>query len=181
MHKYLLIFILAVTWSLTGCGDDESTMPEDNGSDGSIEKGTGTLEVSNNETFTISGPVDVEIRKSDLNGRIFDLCQVTIRSDQPDDDRRVRFFFYQPEALNQTIPADGDATISSQFNTLDEPYVSVFVAGEDETYISFSTSTGNVTVSNSSSADNTFDVSFEVGNLTSFDNEVIEIKGAFSL
>ncbi|MEL6560994.1 MAG: hypothetical protein AAFQ94_22565 [Bacteroidota bacterium] len=181
MRKYLLTFILAATTCFTGCGDDESTTPEDNGSGGNIEKGTGTLEVSNNETFTISGPVDVEIRKSDLNGRIFDLCQVTIRSDQSDDDRRVRFFFYQPEALNQTIPTNGDVTISSQFNNLDEPYVSVFVAGEDETYISFSTSTGNITVSNSSSTENTFDVSFEVGNLTSFDNEVIEIKGAFSL
>ncbi|MEL7147478.1 MAG: hypothetical protein AAFO69_13980 [Bacteroidota bacterium] len=183
MSKHLLILALAAMVLFGNCGseDDEPTNNEGTPtiSLDDLSRGQGSIAVSGNESFNYDGIVVGANLRGTINDKTYNILRITVPSDEAGDNRSLSLTFYIPTALDQTVPPNGNITITSDDASLDETYASCFVIGENDTYNSLSTSVGTVTVSNSSTASNSFGAFFEVENLNSFDDNELDARGAF--
>ena len=183
--NYLFVFFLTTSVSiLISCGGDEDDDIEDleeqieGVSLDDVSFGRGKAVVTGDEDLTIDGIVVGSNLSSTIEGKEYAVNSVTISSNNGGNPIAIRLSFYIPASLGQTIPPNGTFEVDAASAALDETFVDVFLTGENDTYSSLSTTMGSVTVSGSSVSDNTFDVEFDIQNLTSFDDLSTNAQGA---
>ncbi|MGB3183479.1 MAG: hypothetical protein WBB45_18970 [Cyclobacteriaceae bacterium] len=179
MKKINFLYLLFSLFILAACGDSEDVDPDTpiTVSLADLSRGEGMAIVSGDESVTIdAGIVGANINKS-VNGKSYFMNRVTIGDTGVGEPKTV-LYFYIPTSEGRTIPADGTYSVTTGAASLDQTYVAVDVFANDS-YNSLDTTTGSVVISNASTANNSFDATFTVGNLRSFDDNVVEVSGAF--
>ncbi|MGB3469177.1 MAG: hypothetical protein WBA74_28080 [Cyclobacteriaceae bacterium] len=182
MRNLLILGLVVSVFYLGSCNDDEDATDSDGEVDISLDNlspGKGIVEVSGAEDYSFNSLVFGANLSATINDKEYRQNRITLRSDQPDDDRRVAMFFYIPESLGQTVPPNGTHPVTFDVAALDQTYVAIFVEGEVDSYNSNSLTTGTLTVSESSPENLTFNVVFDLQKLNSFDDREISLKGAF--
>ena len=184
MENVKLITLLLPLLLLFSCGTGDEEMDMNMESDDAtvslddISFVRGKFIATGDEDFTIEGIVVGSFVNVSIEGKEYNVNSVTISSSAAGDSRAIRLSFYIPVSLDQTIPPNGTFEIDAPSAALDETFVDVFLVGDNDTYNSFSTTTGTVIVSGSSVANNMFDVVFNIQNLTSFDDLSADATGA---
>lgn len=181
-----LIYVISIVFIFVSCaGDDEEGMDPDEQSEvvllSDLSRGEGKVAVSGHETFISDGATVTSNLKATINGKSYEVHRLSVTPRVGSNQGSVALSFYIPVSLGRLSPPNGTFTATTEGAALDETYVEVFVVGNDDAYNSFSNTVGTVTVSNSA-ADETFpyqfDVEFDVENLKSFDDLVIDAQGA---
>lgn len=180
MRKINFLYLLIIVFCFTACGDEEEVTPDT--PDGTVSlsdlsRGQGKAVVSGDETLTIDGNVVGANLSSTVNGKSYFVNRISVGNTAAGEPKTV-FYFYIPTTENRYIPADGTYSITMEGAALDEIYVAVNVLADD-TYTSLTTTTGSVVISNADASAFSFDATFTVGNLRSFDDNVVEVTGAF--
>lgn len=181
--KQLLILLFATSLLIfTSCGKDEDDEMDDGSSETvsleDVSLGSGKFVATGDENFSVEGLVVGANLTSTINGKDYAVNSVTISVTEGAVTRSVRLTFYIPASLGQTIPPNGTFEVDAPSAALDETFVDVSLVGENGAYNSFSSTTGSVTVSGSSVSNNMFNVVFDVGNVTSFDDLSADVQGA---
>ncbi len=161
------------------CTDQNDEVTDDKSSNAimlsELTRGKGGVVISGDEEFTINGIMVGSPLKATFNGKSSEVFRIAMSKEG----KSLALNFYIPVSLGRTGPPNGTFPVVSQSAALDETYVEMFVVGDDA-YNSFSNTTGTVTVSNTKSEafPYIFDVEFDVQNLKSSDDLVINAQGA---
>jgi len=184
-----LICVIFIIFIFASCaGDDEEGVNPDEQSEtvllSDLSRGEGKVAISEHETFVVDAIAVGSNLSATINGNSYEVYRLSITStfDDPNDQRSVALSFYIPVSEGRLSPPNGTFTATTEGAALDETYVEIFVTGKDDAYNSFSNTVGTVTVSNSAEAETfpyRFDVEFDVENIKSFDDLVVDAQGAF--
>lgn len=183
--KLFFLICLVVLVSFSSCGGDDGDEVAPSAASISLadlNRGEGAINVTGDETFTLSvdGTLAASPLSATINGKEYEVFRVTLSEQVASDILSVSLSFYIPVSLGQSNPPNGTFTATTEGAALDETYVEIFIIGADEGYNTFTSSTGNVTVSNITNDQfpYVFDIEFDVQNLTSFDDLSIDVQGA---
>ncbi len=186
MNKAINFIYLLLLVTIISCGDDDGDEAVPGAaatiSLADLKRGEGMINVSGNETFTLStgGTLVASPLTATINGKDYEVFRVTLSDLIESNSLSVSLSFYIPTSLNRSSPPNGTFIATTEGAALDETYVEIFVIGADEGYNTFTASTGTVTVSNTTSTEfpYVFDIEFDVKNLTSFDDLTVDVQGA---
>ena len=180
-----LLFCVSVLFFSVSCGSEENegemTPEAATITLADINRGEGAVNVSGDEQFSLTtdGTLVASPLSATINGKDYEILRLSLTDQVGSENLSVSLSFYIPDALNRTSPPDGTYTATTEGAALDETYVEIFVIGADDSYNTFSLSTGTVTVLNTDSEEfpYKFDIEFDVQNLKSFDDLTVDVQG----
>ena len=182
MSKILkLMTILFMSFALVCCGDDEEEeMNAGEGADfslGNLSRGKAALSVSGAESFEFDNATVVGSNvQVTIEGKEYNVLTI-VMGESGNSQQLVSIGFYVP-ASDGTLPNNGNVPITFQLAAEDNTYAAVSIIGSD-IYDSNTATSGSITISNSSSANNSFDAVFDLENISSFSDTSVDLEGAF--